>query len=317
MSGAPEVLEIYAGPGGWDEGARMVGVRTLGLEWDAAACSTRAAAGHATIRCDVAAYPVEPFAGRFVGILGGPPCPPCPPFSAAGKGEGRKQFDQLLDAVELCRCGWTDAALAGPWTDERTPHVLQALRYVHSIRPEWCAFEQVPPVLPLWERMADVLRASGYDARALVLNAADFGVPQTRERAFLLAHRTSLRLPVQSHEEHPQPCLFGNRRMPWLSIADVLPITAGGEIITNQNTSSTGGYYRRSTGRPSPTLTSNVRSWKLNPGALPSAGQSWKKPRNRRLYEAATEPAPSIAFGHHAAGWKWITPDGERAVTIQ
>ena len=37
-------------------GMRMLGLQPVGIEWDAAACATRAAAGHLTIRADLATY---------------------------------------------------------------------------------------------------------------------------------------------------------------------------------------------------------------------------------------------------------------------
>lgn len=46
----------YAGPGGACEGLRTLGLTPVGIEWDAAACATRAAAGHLTIRADLATY---------------------------------------------------------------------------------------------------------------------------------------------------------------------------------------------------------------------------------------------------------------------
>lgn len=67
-----DALDDFAGPGGWDEGARMVGLRTIGIEWDDHACRTAKAAGHDRIRADVAAYPSEPFAG-IPGYIASPP----------------------------------------------------------------------------------------------------------------------------------------------------------------------------------------------------------------------------------------------------
>lgn len=57
MSARDLVVDLFAGPGGWSEGLRSVGLEDVGIEWDDAACRTRAAAGHPTIRADVAQYP--------------------------------------------------------------------------------------------------------------------------------------------------------------------------------------------------------------------------------------------------------------------
>lgn len=49
MSLTPLVEGTFAGPGGWDEGLRMLGVTShvVGYEWDRAACRTATAAGAA------------------------------------------------------------------------------------------------------------------------------------------------------------------------------------------------------------------------------------------------------------------------------
>jgi DNA (cytosine-5)-methyltransferase 1 len=51
----PTYLDLFAGPGGWDEGIRDLGICPLGIEWDAAACATARAAGHRRLQADVAA----------------------------------------------------------------------------------------------------------------------------------------------------------------------------------------------------------------------------------------------------------------------
>ena len=61
------------------------------------------------------------------------------------------------------------------------------------------------------------------------LNAADYGVPQTRQRAFLMAHRTrSIQPPAPTHTRHPQPALFGDDLAPWVSMADALDWSGDG-----------------------------------------------------------------------------------------
>ncbi|MBD2817721.1 hypothetical protein ID867_05945 [Streptomyces parvulus] len=52
---------------GWSEGLRTLGLRDVGIETDPAACATRAAAGHTTIRADVAAYPSAALRGKVSG----------------------------------------------------------------------------------------------------------------------------------------------------------------------------------------------------------------------------------------------------------
>ena len=69
--------------------------------------------------------------------------------------------------------------------------IVRTVQWVGRCNPEWVAFEQVPAVLPVWQAACLGLAELGYSSWAGVLNAADFGVPQTRRRAFLMASRVS------------------------------------------------------------------------------------------------------------------------------
>jgi DNA (cytosine-5)-methyltransferase 1 len=192
------IVDLFAGPGGWSEGLRMVSpelhAAEVGIEWDDAACRTRAAAGHRTVRADVSAYPVKPFMGKVTGLIASPPCTD---YSVAG---GRAGID-----------------------GESGRLVTEVLRWADALRPEWIACEQVPPVLPIWQEYAVTLRSWGYSAWAGILNAADFGVPQTRQRAFLIASRVRAAVPPEpTHAKNPAPSLFGPELLPWVSMADAL-----------------------------------------------------------------------------------------------
>jgi DNA (cytosine-5)-methyltransferase 1 len=213
------IVDLFAGPGGWSEGLRSLGLSDVGVELDPDCCLTRRAAGHRTLRADVSVYPPEPFAPRTEGLIASPPCQA---WSLAGKGGGRREIGRIHRAVEACRDGWRDEVRDGEWADARTPLVLEPLRWAWTIRPQWIACEQVPPAMPVWEHMADVLRSWGYSATAVKLLAADYGVPQTRLRAFLLASMDGpVRVPEPTHAERPGAGLFGTR-LPWVTMADAL-----------------------------------------------------------------------------------------------
>jgi DNA (cytosine-5)-methyltransferase 1 len=191
------LLDLFAGPGGWDEGARLAGYTgpIVGLEWNRDACRTAVAAGHWRIQADVATYPTAPFVGKVDGLIASPPCQS---FSQAGNRGG-------LD-------------------DERGQLVWQPLRWARALMPRWVAFEQVPDVFPIWQIIAAALRELGYTAWTGVLNAADFGVAQTRTRAFLVARSDGVpaRLPTPTHSSDGGADLFGDGLQPWVSIADAL-----------------------------------------------------------------------------------------------
>lgn len=206
------ILDLFAGPGGWSEGLRMLGLSDVGIEFDAAACATRAAAGHLTIRADVSEYPPEPFRGRCTGLIASPPCQA---FSAAGHGKGKDFLPELVAAVRAA--DWT----ARPDPDPKVWLVLEPGRWVDVIRPEWVAMEQVPAVLPIWQEYARTFGRWGYKTWTGVLCAADYGVPQTRRRAVLMATTGVLHVPVPTHAEEPTDGLFGATEG-WVSMASAL-----------------------------------------------------------------------------------------------
>ena len=298
------VLDLFAGPGGWDIAAQALDIDPIGVELDPAACRTRHAAGLLTVNASVPAIPAEPFAGRLAGLIASPPCPT---FSQAGSGAGRSELPELLSFVdEWARTGWHDPIRWHGWADPRTPLVLEPLRFISTAHPEWVVLEQVPPVADLWAHYARALRALGWrSAWAGVLNAADYGVPQTRKRAILIAHRTEVVTPPEpTHAKTPTPSLFGDDLHPWVTMADALGWDPACELHQDQGAGMVdrhGSRPPRVSGRdPAFGLTGDAQRhlYVLNPGRTASQP-------NRRHYDPAAEPAPTVAFGHDAAGWRW------------
>jgi DNA (cytosine-5)-methyltransferase 1 len=193
------IVDLFAGPGGWSEGLRRISpelhATEIGIEWDEHACLTRAAAGHKTIRADIATYAIDRFKGKTLGLIASPPCQD---FSTAGTKAGLKSVRAQL--------------------------INQVPRWITTLDPEWVACEQVPQALPFWEMFAEDLRQAGYGTWTGIINAADFGVPQTRRRAFLMAHknRKLAAPPEATHDQDPQPTLFGESKLPWVTMKDAI-----------------------------------------------------------------------------------------------
>lgn len=326
-----DALDDFAGPGGWDEGARMIGLRLFGVDHDKAACQTATTAGHARETADVTTHPSPEWArGR-----GHVSSPSCTLFSMAGTGIGRLVLDTLADGIRdilhgqdpatvrdrtrdtifpvaLAEAQRANAKRKKPWPPEEvaekaredaktTALVLEPARRIVELDPAWVALEQVPEVLPLWQVYMHELRAQGWSCFALVLNAADYGVPQTRRRAIFGASRVrKIAPPTPTHAEYPQDAdLFGGTLQRWISMAEALephgwevddairpargagfiqrhgerPDHPGNEpaptviskarswVRVNNRTSTTGDYYRRDTTRPAPTTVTATNRW--------------------------------------------------------
>lgn len=247
------LIDLFAGPGGWDVAAHALGLEPLGVEWDGAACDTRRAAGLPTLQADVAELDPRAVAGPGpVGLLIA--SPPCQTFSMAGGGEGRALAPELA-AVALARLGFNseDAEVAMATVGEADPRsllVTEPARWIADLEPETVCMEQVPSVLPIWEAYADGLRRLGYSAWTGVLSAERYGVPQTRRRAILIASRVrDVGEPPATHQRYISPTkdrtdmdtLFGDDTpergrivhpadrdlLPWVSMAEALGWTDG------------------------------------------------------------------------------------------
>lgn len=291
------IVEPFGGPGGWSEGLHtLTGRRAIGIDVDADACASRRAAGHIAIRRDVST--MDP--SRFASIEGLIASPPCTAFSNAGKRKGKRWLPVLTSAIRTRR--WDLPVLRRQDPTIWLP--LEVGRWVEATRPEWVALEQVPPALVLWEAYAGVFRSWGYSVWCGVLRSEQYGVPQTRQRAFLIASRVrEVGPPTPTHSRFygRNPGRLDEGVEKWVSMADALGWhgRVGFPRIDDRGDSADGYRERdmRPTDEPAFTLTDKARSWVLNPGRTPSQP-------NRRDYDL-DEPAPTVAFGRDAANWTW------------
>ncbi|MFE7629854.1 DNA cytosine methyltransferase [Kocuria sp. NPDC057446] len=259
-----QMVDLFAGPGGLDVAAHWLGISVVGIEWDTNACATRRRAGLGTVQGDVRDQAPEKFPTATI-LAGGPPCQT---YTVAGTGAGRRALDQVLSFVERMADGddVTEDLIA--LDDERTGLVLQPLRWSLEAHRRECPYEiivleQVPAVLPVWEAMARVLEGIGYKTASGILHAEEFGVPQTRRRAILIAHRNRTpRLPQPTHRRFNKKATDLSEHsslLPCETIGGTLRRTSSFTVISNYGT---GGdpkaRGRRTSSEPAFTVTGKI-----------------------------------------------------------
>lgn len=240
--------DLFAGAGGWDIGAQALGIHARGVENMKEARATRAAAGLITIHDDVWTFNPD---GAATGLIASPPCQT---FSQAGKGAGRQALDDVLRGIRDNY--YTDLDhlrfLGEEVGEERTALVLTPLHYATQYDYEWLAWEQVPAVLPVWEACAETLRARGWSVWTGLLYAEQYGVPQTRKRAFLLASRIGEVVPPTPTHRFPS------------TLARALGWTAGMTVHHVRGAGMAERYGERpgrAYDQPCFTVTGKARSW--------------------------------------------------------
>ncbi|WP_344032326.1 DNA cytosine methyltransferase [Streptomyces luteireticuli] len=265
-----KIVDLFAGPGGLDVAASKLGIETVGVEWDASACATRRAAGLGTVEGDVREYGPSDFPDADV-LAGGPPCQT---FTVAGSGDGRRALDDVLGFVKrmVARENREDIVRdlgLSDLKDERTRLVLEPLRWaleaIDQGRPyRAIVLEQVPAVLPVWKEYAKALEAEGYSVKCGILRTEQYGVPQTRRRAVLIARLGSeeVILPKATHQAYRKgvPKEAGESDYAgWRTMADVLDRPSPFFVISNYGT---GGdpkaRGRRASWEPSATVTGKI-----------------------------------------------------------
>ncbi|MFF3951704.1 DNA cytosine methyltransferase [Streptomyces sp. NPDC001890] len=337
------VVDLFAGPGGLDIAATIMGVESIGVEWDDATRATRDAAGLlTTVEKDVAELSAcDPQVKDANVLTGGPPCQS---FSVAGNREGHKALDDVK-RLATALVGHKDfASFEAAWkavkgetdgmSDKRTGLVLQPLRWIMEAklrrrRPyDVVVLEQVPTVLPVWKHYAELLRRTGYAADAHVLHSEDFGVPQARRRAVLIAqydpenvHR-KVRFPEATHQrykkgavrqaptrDHQDGSLFpaphdGETVEPWVSMGDALRATRPADFVMVSNYGSGGDPKkrgRRTSDDPAPTITGKVRRNRL---FLLKEGESGAKEDGEELERLTFEEAGLLQSFPAAYPWQ-------------
>ncbi len=222
MADRPVAISLFSGAGGLDLGVEAAGYHVAAaVEHDRDAALTMEKNFHhlasPVIRrgiLHVSTREILQRAGLNVSqrpdlLVGGPPCTP---FSKSGF--------------------WLEWKRAG--LDPGASLLQEYTRVLAEAKPRAFILENVYALTyknkasrPAYERLLREISEAGYDFRAKVLNAADYGVPQVRPRLFIVGVPKGSRLP-----ELPEPSHTGmwERRM---SGAGTTPHVTAGEALAN------------------------------------------------------------------------------------
>jgi DNA (cytosine-5)-methyltransferase 1 len=223
------MLSLFSGAGGFDLGLELAGFSTRGMvEIERHACETLRSNRHKAVEISpgyrylqdariverdirkvtgtevLRVARLEP--GQAVLLAGGPPCVT---FSVAGRREGLGAETGLL--------------------------FEEYARILRVARPRWLLFENVKGLLNAvdeqgrsggaFDAILDALCDAGYSLHWRLVNAADYGVPQQRERLIIIGHRgpEPPNFPASTHYDPLRPPqLHPPQMQPWRDVRSAI-----------------------------------------------------------------------------------------------
>ena len=175
-------LDLFAGAGGMTLGFQNAGIESIGaIEVDRFAAETFAYnfPNVPIYNRDIYSFTNEEIKEKFknVDIIAGGP--PCQGFSVSGP----SQYGII---------------------DKRNTLIMEFYRFIEVLHPKYCVLENVKGILngkmnssqKALQTYQEKLHTIGYSTKVFVLQAADFGVPQHRERVVVIGCLDENGIPV-------------------------------------------------------------------------------------------------------------------------
>lgn len=202
----PKIVSVFSGVGGIDSGFHDAGFETVFATdiWNVSCESLRQNFPKADVICDtienIDFKQIKQKHGEIDGLVGGPPCPPFSKsrFYRKEKGRGLDDADGFMT-------------------------VSNYFRAIEELDPKFFLFENVhgfvfKPHKAALEFIESECERMGYKIFYDVMNAADYGVPQTRQRFICVGVKNKLKdfvFPEQSHFEK-------GKEQRWVTCGDIL-----------------------------------------------------------------------------------------------
>ena len=190
------IIDLFAGCGGLSTGFEMAGFNIpVAIEKDEWASETyRVNHPNTTVITEDITKIVDPKSlipnGMSIdGIIGGPPCQG---FSLSGKRDPK---------------------------DPRNSLFMDFVRFIKEIKPNFFMMENVPGILSMKTASNEYVRdlilneydKAGYNARYKILNAAEYGVPQSRTRVIFIGIRKDIEF--KPEDLYPEGFLFDEKQI--------------------------------------------------------------------------------------------------------
>jgi DNA (cytosine-5)-methyltransferase 1 len=202
----PRIVSIFSGVGGVDIGFEKAGFESVFLNdnWQTACDSLTLNFPNAKIECadiqDVNFKSIKKRLGPVDGLVGGPPCPPFSKsrFYLKDKDRGIDDEDGYITLTNYFRA-------------------------VEELKPSFFFFENVhgfifKPHASALELLRNESHRLGYKIFHSVINAADFGVPQTRQRFLCVGVKNTMSDFIWPSPTHGDPSLdLGKKLQPWVN----------------------------------------------------------------------------------------------------